>query len=92
MQNKPNNNSAAGLFDDLTRMAGGAATALLETRHEVERMITAQCEKITQKMDLVSREEFEVVRDMAQKSRTENEALRARLETLEAKTKKGQLA
>jgi BMFP domain-containing protein YqiC len=36
-------------------------------------------------MDLVSREEFEAVRDMAALARDENEALRKRIDALEAK-------
>jgi BMFP domain-containing protein YqiC len=35
--------------------------------------------------DIVSREEFEVVRDMAAKARAENDMLMARIENLEAK-------
>ncbi len=39
-------------------------------------------------LDFVSREEFDAVKDMAAKAREENEILKARLDALEAKTKK----
>ena len=74
-------------LDDLTKMATGAASGLLEMRHEVERMVQQQCEKFTSKMNVVSREEFEVVREMAQKAREENEALRKEITALQVKSK-----
>ncbi len=67
-------------FDDIAKMATGAASSLLEMRHEVEKMVQSQIEKVSAKMNLVSREEFEVVRDMAQKARTETLALRKELD------------
>ncbi len=70
-------------FDDLARMATSAGGTLLEWRKEVERMVQEAAEKMATKMQLVSREEFEVVRAMAAKAREENEALRHRLEVLE---------
>jgi BMFP domain-containing protein YqiC len=69
-------------LDDLSKMASSAATNLLEMRHEVERMVQAQFEKLADKMNFVSREEFEVVREMAQKAREENAELRKELEAL----------
>ena len=74
-------------FDDIAKMATGAASGFLEMRHEVERMVQEQMEKIMGKMNLVTREEFEVVRDMAQKAREENEALRTELAALKPKKK-----
>ena len=72
-------------FDDIAKMATGAASGLLEMRHEVERMVQQQFEKLASKMDFVSREEFEVVRDMAQKAREENESLRKEINKLKPK-------
>jgi BMFP domain-containing protein YqiC len=48
----------------------------------------AQAEKFLREMNVVSREDFEAVRDMAQKARQENEALAARLAALEAEVEK----
>jgi len=42
-------------------------------------------ESVLADMDVVPREEFEVVREMARTAREENDALKKRLETLEAK-------
>jgi BMFP domain-containing protein YqiC len=39
-------------------------------------------------LDMVKREEFEAVKDMARLAREENEALKARVAALEAKTEK----
>ena len=44
----------------------------------------SQAEKVLNSMDVVQREEFEAVREMAVKARAENKALSARLEKLEA--------
>jgi BMFP domain-containing protein YqiC len=48
-------------------------------------MWRAQAEKFLREMDLVKREEFEAVKDMARLAREENEALKARLAVLEGK-------
>lgn len=74
-------------FDDLSKMASGAAGAMMDMRREVEQMVGAQLKQVTAKMDLVSREEFEVVKAMAKKARLENEALKERLEKLEKPSK-----
>lgn len=75
-------------FDDLARMASGATGTLLEMKHEVESMVTQQMEKLLRKMDLVTREDFNLVREMAVKARVEQEKLCKRLEDLEAKLDK----
>ncbi|KAF0225102.1 MAG: hypothetical protein FD176_594 [Rhodospirillaceae bacterium] len=72
-------------FDDLARMAGGALGALSGLRAEVEALIRQQMERFMAGVDMVPREEFEVVRDMAVKAREENDALAKRLADLEAK-------
>jgi BMFP domain-containing protein YqiC len=70
-------------FDDLARVASGAMGALSGLRAEMEAMIRQQMERFTSGLDLVPREEFEVVRAMAIKARTEQEALQARVDALE---------
>ena len=72
------------LLDDLARLATDAAGVAQGARREVETAFRAQAERFVAGMDLVSREEFEVVRDMAVKARAENEALNARLDAMEA--------
>lgn len=68
-------NSAAGTFAGMTREARDSARERLK--------------EAMGGMDFVSREEFETVKLMAQKAREENEALKARLEELEAKLAAG---
>ena len=74
-------------FDDMARMATAAGSTLLEWRHEAERMAQEAAEKMASKMQLVSREEFEIVREMAAKARAENEELKARIAALESASK-----
>ena len=72
-------------FDDLARVASGALGALSGMRAEMEAMMRQQFERFTSSLDLVPREEFEVVRAMAIKAREEQEAQAARIAELEAK-------
>ncbi|MBY0355466.1 MAG: accessory factor UbiK family protein [Rickettsiales bacterium] len=74
-------------FDDMSRMMSGAAGTMFDAKREIEQQCAAFVEKFLLKMNFVSREEFEVVRDMASKARAENEALKARLDALEAHKK-----
>lgn len=72
-------------FDDLARMAGGALGALSGLRAEMEALIRQQMDRFMAGADMVPREEFEVVREMAIKARTEQEALAKRVADLEAR-------
>lgn len=72
------------LLDDLARVASGAFGALSGVREEVEGRLKHQFERILAEMDVVSREEFEAVKEMAATARMEQEALEARLAALEA--------
>jgi BMFP domain-containing protein YqiC len=53
-------------------------------RREVETLMKAQGERILRDMDVVQREEFEAVKEMAAKARDENERLGARVAELES--------
>ena len=72
------------LLDDLARVATGAIGTLQGVRGEVENRLRDQFEKVLANMDMVTREEFDAVKAMAQKARTENEELQTRLVLLEA--------
>lgn len=72
-------------FDDLARVASGAMGALSGLRAEMEAMMRQQLERFTSGLDMVPREEFEVVRAMAIKAREEQENLAARVAQLEAR-------
>ena len=70
-------------FDDLARVAAGAMGTLSGVRSEVESRLREQLERLLSGMDLVTREEFEAVKAMAAKARTEQEDLAKRLAELE---------
>lgn len=72
------------IFDELGRLFTNAAGAAQGVRQEIETVIKGQAERLIADMDLVTREEFAAVRAMAQLAREENEALKARVEALEA--------
>lgn len=73
------------LLDEFARLFTDAAGAAQGVRREVEQAFRAQAERLLNSMEVVQREEFEAVRDMAVKARAENKALTARIEALEAK-------
>ena len=73
------------LFDDIARAANGALGALGGLKAELDQQVRAVVERVLRNQDLVTREEFEAVKEMAARAREENEALRARLEQLEAR-------
>jgi BMFP domain-containing protein YqiC len=73
------------ILDDFARLMTDAAGAAQGVRKEVETAFHAQAERFLNNMDVVKREEFEAVREMAARARDENEALKARIEALEAK-------
>ena len=73
------------ILDDFARMMTDAAGMAQGVKREAEGVFKSQFERMIRDMDLVTREEFEAVRDMAVKAREENDALLARLEALEAK-------
>ena len=72
-------------LDDLAKMANGAVGALSGVKDEVEARVRDQIAKILDGMDIPRREEFEAVKAMAAKARSENDALAARIAALEAK-------
>lgn len=73
------------LIDDVTRLANDAAAALGGLRGEVETMVKSRIERVLADLDVVPREEFETVRQMAALAREEQERLAERVAALEAK-------
>ena len=81
------------LFDEMARLMNDAAGVAQGVRREFDTLFRAQAERILRDLDVVQREEFEAVKEMARLAREENEALKARIEALEAKgAKKGKAA
>jgi BMFP domain-containing protein YqiC len=75
-------------FDEMARLMNDAAGVAQGVRREFDTLLRTQAERILRELDMVKREEFEAVKDMARLAREENEALRARVAALEAKTEK----
>jgi BMFP domain-containing protein YqiC len=73
------------ILDDLARLVTDVAGVAGGVRREAETLARAQLDRLITSMDLVSREEFEAVRDMAALARQENEGLQRRIAALEAK-------
>ncbi|WDZ78958.1 accessory factor UbiK family protein [Ensifer adhaerens] len=73
------------ILDDFAKMMTDAAGAAQGVRREVETAFRAQAERALNSLDVVKREEFEMVKEMAIKAREENDALLARIEALEAR-------
>ncbi|MGP9810625.1 accessory factor UbiK family protein [Rhodopseudomonas palustris] len=73
------------IFDEIGRLMNDAAGAAQGVKREVDSVVRSQAEKILRDLDIVKREEFEAVKDMARLAREENEALKARIAALEAK-------
>ena len=71
-------------LDEFAKLMTDAAGAADGLKREMTSMMRAQGERVLQGMDVVQREEFEAVKEMAEKARAENERLEARLAALEA--------
>jgi BMFP domain-containing protein YqiC len=73
------------LFDDMARVASGAAGALGGFRSRMEGELRDHVERLMARMNLVTREEHEIALALARTARTEQEILAERLTVLEAK-------
>lgn len=71
-------------FDDVSQMMTNAMGVAQGAREEAENAMKGMVDRWLADRDFVTREEFDAVRGMAQKAREENEALKARIEKLEA--------
>ena len=72
-------------FDEVAKLMNDAAGVAGGVRREFDTMMRTQAERILRDLDMVQREEFEAVKEMARLAREENEALKARIAVLEAK-------
>ncbi len=75
----------SSVFDDLARLMTGAMGMAQGMSEEAKSFMRAQADRFVAEMDLVGRDEFEAVKQMAAEARAEADALRARLADLEAK-------
>ena len=73
------------ILDDVARVATGAMGAASGLKGELDAMVKRRLEGILAQMELVPRDEFDAVKEMAARARSESEALAERVAQLEAK-------
>ncbi|MBX2804696.1 MAG: accessory factor UbiK family protein [Hyphomicrobiales bacterium] len=71
-------------FDDFAKLMTDAAGAAQSAKQDAETFFRSQSEKVLRDLDVIQREEFEAVKAMTVKALEENEALKKRIEALEA--------
>ncbi len=76
------------IMDDISQLMTNAMGVAQGAREEAETAMNSMVDRWLADRDLVTREEFEAVRAMAQKAREENASLEARLAALEGKAAK----
>src|SRR5262245_3220570 len=84
---KPMVQTTNRFFDEMARLMNDAAGAAQGMRREFETLFRTQAERFLRELDVVTREEFEAVKEMARLTREENEELKARIAVLEARPK-----
>jgi BMFP domain-containing protein YqiC len=77
-------------FDEIARLMNDAAGVASGVRREFDTVMRNQAERVLRDLEVVRREEFEAVKEMARLAREENEALRARIAALEARVAPGE--
>jgi hypothetical protein len=72
-------------LDEMARLMNDAAGVASGVRREFDTVVRNQADRILRDLDVVKREEFEAVKEMARLAREENEALKARIAALESR-------
>ena len=72
------------VFDDFAQLMQNALGVAQGARTEAETAMKGLVDRWLADRNLVTREEFDAVRAMAQKAREENEALKQRIDALES--------
>lgn len=73
------------LLDGLSKLMTDAMGVAQGVRKEADSVFRAQVERLLRDVDVVTREEFEAVKEMAANARDENDRLAARIAALEAR-------
>jgi len=73
------------IFDDLAKVAGGAVSSFAGLKSEIDDMVRQQIERLLSGANIVPRDEFDAVKAVAAKARTEQEKLEKRVQALEKK-------
>ncbi len=77
--------TSSRFFDEIARLMNDAAGVASGVRREFDTMVRNQADRVLRELDVVKREEFEAVKEMARLAREESEALKARVAALEAR-------
>ena len=72
-------------LDDLAKVANGALGSMSGVKHEVEMRLQQQLERLLGRMNLVSREEFDAMKAVAQAAREAQIRLEVRVQALESR-------
>ncbi|MDG6095700.1 accessory factor UbiK family protein [Acetobacter sp. AN02] len=70
-------------FDDLAGIAGGAISALSGAKEEINAIVRARVDEVLAQLQVVRREEFDIVREMAVLARSAQEDAESRISALE---------
>jgi BMFP domain-containing protein YqiC len=77
--------TSSRFFDELAKLMSNAAGAAQGARREFDSLVRTQIERAMSGMDVVQREEFEAVKQMAAKAREENDRLQQRIDELQSR-------
>ena len=75
------------ILDDLAKLAGSTLTGAVNAKNEISEYITQQIEKLIKKMNFVTREEFDVVKKLAQDNRLMLEKMKMKKTTVKKSVK-----
>jgi BMFP domain-containing protein YqiC len=78
--------TSSRFFDELAKLMSNAAGTAQGVRREIDLLVKGQVERVLGDLQVVQREEFDAVREMAARAREENEQLKARIASLEARS------
>ena len=71
--------------EDITKLFGGASSILGILKEEIEEKIKDRVEKVIFKLEIINKNEFLIVKEMAEKARLENEKLNKTVDLLQKK-------
>ena len=71
--------------EDITKLFGGASSILGILKEEIEEKIKDRVEKVIFKLEIINKNEFFIVKEMAEKARLENEKLNKTVDLLQKK-------
>ena len=80
-------NNENKFFEDVARLASSASGSLYEIKKQIDAQIKDQVQKFADKTENISKEDFEVIKEMAMKARKSQEKMAAKLKELEAQVK-----